>query len=172
MTPPRIPPREFLPGDVGEGATLPASRDSFPTSSSGTSPGRNAPGTLTRIIAYIAAAAWLFNAAILLYVAPKFEEIFTDFGVALPTLTLEILVLARRLNPVHGSLNLILIAIAGVALFAGIRALASAPFLALRTLSLIVAILLLLAAVLAFVAFIPAMFIPLVDMINHLNANP
>jgi len=121
------------------------------------------------IVAGLAGVMWLADIAILCVIVPKFEEIYTDFGVALPGLTVHYIDVGRWLDPKQGLVHLAITLFVLAIIVSATAAMGFAKHAGLRTLGIIIAVLLLLLGVLTFAAMIPSLFVPLNDMINQLN---
>jgi type II secretory pathway component PulF len=108
---------------------------------------------LSLVFGILAVLEWAVVGLALVIVGAKFREIFADFGVELPALTRSLIRLANNWLVV---VVLVLAAIIGTAFAAlkGRAALTIASFL---------------LALLTMLAFVIAMYIPLVAMINGLN---
>jgi hypothetical protein len=109
---------------------------------------------LAAVFGAMAACSWLIFGLVLLLIAPKFREIFVDFGVALPGVTLFFLGLAIR----WALAGVLVVAAMGLSVVAACRGWGA------------VAVISLVLAWLATVSFVLAMQLPLMSLAESLGA--
>lgn len=124
------------------------------------------------ILAATAAAVWFANLFLLGVIGPKHAEIFTDFGVALPITTVWVLNLAHFFDLSGYPFALLLLVAIPLTIGMSLVLAARARSAEVRIASIVMSILLILLAVLAFVVVPMILAIPMANMVNQLNAKP